>query len=159
MTTYTKIRFLLGLAAIFALVYLLDGLPCLGDANELDGKASTHKFRNNSILPTSSDKISLGQSLVIPKLLDSELDKVIWGVFPSSMFEKVESIGRRHILTDKNEEKGKHYVVKKGDSLWSIATEQLGNGSRYKEISKLNADILKDENDLTIGMRLSLPDS
>jgi nucleoid-associated protein YgaU len=155
MTTYTKIRFLLGLGAIFAFVYLLNGMPCLGDANELNGTESNIRMlRNNSILPASYDEDSLGQSLVVPKLSESELDKVIWGVFPRSMFEEVESIGRRHILTDK----GKHYVVKEGDSLWSIAAEKLGDPSRYKEISKLNTDVLKNDHDLTIGMRLSLPD-
>lgn len=30
------------------------------------------------------------------------------------------------------------YTVKKGDSLWTIAARQLGNGSRYKEIKNLN---------------------
>ena len=159
MSTYTKIRFLLGLGVIFVFVYMLDGLPCLGDANELHGKASnTRIYQNNTILPTSSNKISLRQSLVVPKLLDSELEKInIWGIFPPSMFEEVKSIGRRHISADK--EKDIRYVVKEGDSLWSIATEKLGNGSRYNEISKLNADVLKNDHDLTIGMRLNLPDS
>jgi hypothetical protein len=160
MSTYTKIRFLLGLVTIFVFVYMLDGLPCLGDANELDGKA-TNKWisQNNTILPTSSNKISLRQSLVVPKLLDSELEKInIWGVFPPSMFEEVKSIGRRHISADKKV-KGVRYVVKEGDSLWNIAAEKLGNGSRYNEISKLNTDVLKNDHDLTIGMRLSLPDS
>ena len=32
----------------------------------------------------------------------------------------------------------KTYTVVKGDSLWSIAAKQLGNGSRYTEIKKLN---------------------
>jgi hypothetical protein len=160
MAAYTKIRLLLGLAAIFVFVYMLNGLPCLGDANELDGKtSSTHFYRNNSILPESSKEISLGPSLVVPKLISSELDKInIWGVFPSSIFEKVESIGRRHITTDKQKAKGTQYVVKEGDSLWSISTAKLGDGSRYNEISKLNADVLKNDHDLTIGMRLSLPD-
>lgn len=30
------------------------------------------------------------------------------------------------------------YTVKSGDSLWAIAKKQLGNGSRWSEISKLN---------------------
>ncbi|MBN2314559.1 MAG: LysM peptidoglycan-binding domain-containing protein, partial [Sedimentisphaerales bacterium] len=47
--------------------------------------------------------------------------------------------------------------VKEGDSLWKIASEQLGNGSRYKEILKLNADILEDENSLSPGATLKLP--
>ena len=160
MGSYTKIRLLLGLAAIFVFVYMLDGLPCLGDANDVDGRASSIRiFQNNSKLPASPHENSFGQSLVVPKLIASELDKInIWGIFPSSLFEKVESIGRRHISDDNQEAKGVQYVVREGDSLWSIAGEKLGNGSRYKEISKLNADVLKDENDLTIGMRLSLPD-
>lgn len=32
----------------------------------------------------------------------------------------------------------KTYTVKNGDSLWTIAAKQLGNGSRYKEIKSLN---------------------
>ena len=159
MAAYTKIRLLLGLGAIFAFVYMLNGLPCLGDANEFDSQVSSIRMFQNNILSASSDEISLGQSLVVPRLTSSELDKVnIWGVFPSSMFEKVESIARRHISADKDGAKGVQYVVREGDSLWSIATEKLGDGSRYKEIGKLNTDVLKDENDLTIGMRLSLPD-
>ena len=158
MSTYTKIRFLLGLGTIFVFVYMLSGMPCLGDANELDNRViNTRILQNNSILPTSSHKISIEQSLVVPKLLDSELEKInIWGVFPPSMFEEVKSIGRRHISADKQKAK---YVVKEGDSLWSIAAEKLGNGIRYNEISKLNADVLKNDHDLTIGMRLSLPES
>jgi LysM repeat protein len=160
MGSYTKIRLLLGLAAIFAFVYMLNGLPCLGDANELDGKVSSiHMFQNNSNMPASTHNISFGQSLVVPKLTSSELDKInIWGIFPSSMFEEVESIGRRHISADNNKAKGVQYVVREGDSLWSIAVAKLGDGSRYNEISKLNADVLKNDHDLTIGMQLSLPD-
>ena len=30
------------------------------------------------------------------------------------------------------------YTVKAGDTLWDIAQTQLGNGSRYKEITALN---------------------
>ena len=157
MGSYTKIRLLLGLAAIFVFVYMLNGLPCFGDANETDGGLSSIRiFQNNSKLPASSHEISLGQSLVVPKLIASELEKVnIWGIFPSSMFEKVESIGRRHVSDDSHQ--ANQYIVRQGDSLWSIAAEQLGNGSRYKEISKLNADVLKNENDLVIGMGLKLP--
>ena len=157
MGSYTKIRLLLGLAAIFVFVYMLNGLPCFGDANVTDGGSSSIRvFQNNSKLPASSHEISLGQSLVVPKLIASELEKVnIWGIFPSSMFEKVESIGRRHVSDDSHQ--ANQYIVRQGDSLWSIAAEQLGNGSRYKEISKLNADVLKNENDLVIGMGLKLP--
>jgi nucleoid-associated protein YgaU len=53
--------------------------------------------------------------------------------------------------------KGEYYTVKDGDSLWRIAEKKLGNGGRYTEISKLNADVLEDEDDIVVGMRLRLP--
>jgi nucleoid-associated protein YgaU len=41
--------------------------------------------------------------------------------------------------------------------LWRIAEKKLGNGGRYTDIRKLNADVLEDEDDLSVGMRLRLP--
>jgi len=159
MASYTKIRLLIGLAAIFVFVYILDGLPCLGDANEGNEASNIQIFQDNRELLKSSQEINLGQSLVVPKLLSSELDKInIWGIFPNSMFEVVESIGKRHTSADNDQAKqSKKYIVRQGDTLWNIAAEKLGKGSRYKEISKLNTGVLKNENDLTIGMKLILP--
>jgi nucleoid-associated protein YgaU len=47
--------------------------------------------------------------------------------------------------------------VKEGDSLWSISAELLGDGSRYKEISKLNSGVLNNDDELAVGMRLRIP--
>jgi nucleoid-associated protein YgaU len=53
--------------------------------------------------------------------------------------------------------KGRYYVVQDGDNLWKIATSQLGDGARFQEIAKLNTNILKSDDALSIGMRLRLP--
>ncbi|WP_458119788.1 LysM peptidoglycan-binding domain-containing protein [Paenibacillus sp. Z6-24] len=51
----------------------------------------------------------------------------------------------------------KTYKLVAGDSLWKIAKKQLGDGSRYKEIQKLN-DIKDSElRKLPIGMVIKLP--
>ncbi len=47
------------------------------------------------------------------------------------------------------------YKVKEGDSLWKVAADQLGSGSRYKEIIRLNPGIPVD--DLKVGMELKIP--
>jgi len=159
MALYIKIRLLLGFSAIFVFVYMLNGLPCLGDANEVNKANNIRIFQDNLELLKSNNQINLGQKLVVPKLLASELDQIkIWGIFPNSMFELVESVGIKHVSADSLQaNQSGHYIVSQGDTLWSIAADRLGNGSRYKEIYKLNTDVLKDENDLSIGMRLSLP--
>lgn len=138
---------------------MLNGLPCLGNANQGNGSAnSIRAFQENQKLLTSTHEISVEQSLVVPKLKASEFEKLnIWGIFPSSMFEEVESIGRRHFPDNAEENQSGQYIVRDGDTLWRIAAQQLGDACRYKEISKLNTDVLKNDNDLTIGMRLSLP--
>ncbi|MDX3555174.1 peptidoglycan recognition protein family protein [Streptomyces europaeiscabiei] len=48
----------------------------------------------------------------------------------------------------------REYTVRSGDTLWSIAKQQLGNGSRYTEITELNG--LKSDV-LTPGQKLKLP--
>ncbi|MCO5063258.1 MAG: tetratricopeptide repeat protein [Rhizobiaceae bacterium] len=48
------------------------------------------------------------------------------------------------------------YVVKPGQSLWSIAVDQLGNGERYREILDLNPQ-LRNPGQLVPGQQLILP--
>ncbi len=50
------------------------------------------------------------------------------------------------------------YVVKKGDTLSSIAQEHLGSASKWQDILKLNPQI-KDPNKLKIGQKINLTDS
>jgi nucleoid-associated protein YgaU len=49
------------------------------------------------------------------------------------------------------------YTVKDNDSLWKIASEQLGSGNRWAEIRDLNPDVLKGSEQVHANMRLKLP--
>ena len=49
------------------------------------------------------------------------------------------------------------YTVKENDSLWSIAADQLGNGSAWTAIKDLNADVLKGSDTVHPNMKLRLP--
>jgi LysM repeat protein len=50
------------------------------------------------------------------------------------------------------------YTVRRGDSLWKIAQEQLGDGLRFREIIALNEDALHGEPDfIDPGLVLRLP--
>jgi nucleoid-associated protein YgaU len=54
-------------------------------------------------------------------------------------------------------ESGKSYRVKSGESLWTIAEKQLGDGNRYREIISLNAQVLRKPDDVRGQMDLKLP--
>ena len=119
----------------------------------------TRIFQANSKLLRSVHEIFVGQKIIIPSLPTSTPSKTKpASTLPGTIFEKIKSIGRTHLSGDKAGAKQREwYVVRDGDSLWKIAAEQLGTGSRYSEISKLNADILDDEDYVVAGMRLKIP--
>lgn len=48
-----------------------------------------------------------------------------------------------------------NYVVKRGDSLWKIATAQLGSGYKWVAIQKLNK--IQNPGKLAVGQQLQLP--
>jgi nucleoid-associated protein YgaU len=116
-------------------------------------------FEANRKILESPDEIGVGQKLVIPPLLASAPNKgKIVSVLSGTEFTKVESVGRRHRSANgRRAEQNSNYVVREGDSLWQIAAEQLGNGSRYSEIAELNAGVLDNEDNLFVGMRLRMP--
>lgn len=48
------------------------------------------------------------------------------------------------------------YIVKKGETLWSIATKMLGNGERFKEIMSLNglsSSVIQEGQELTLPIK------
>ena len=54
---------------------------------------------------------------------------------------------------------GKSYTIKSGDTLSDIAQELLGDANRWKEIYKMNKDVIGDNPDMIHpGTKLSLPD-
>ena len=117
-------------------------------------------FEANRELLKSPDEIQVGQKLVIPPLVVASLPSKgkIVNVLSGTGFRKVDSVGERHLFANGSRaEKNRGYVVREGDTLWQIAAEQLGSGSRYSEIAELNADVLDDEDSLYVGMRLKLP--
>lgn len=49
------------------------------------------------------------------------------------------------------------YTVQSGDSLWRIASRDLGSGTRWSEIYDLNRDVISDPDRIYIGQELQLP--
>ena len=66
-----------------------------------------------------------------------------------------EKIAEQKTKRETTKTPAKSYTVKKGDSLWNIAKKELGNGTKYKEIAKINN--LANPNLIYPGQVLRLP--
>ena len=60
------------------------------------------------------------------------------------------------LVGEASEPEGKTYTVQKGDSFWKIAAEQLGDGTRYKELAAFNGMDVTDT--IYAGQTLKLPE-
>ncbi|MBN1764884.1 MAG: LysM peptidoglycan-binding domain-containing protein [Sedimentisphaerales bacterium] len=99
---------------------------------------------------SSMDELRVGQKLIIPQL-DSRPGEA----------EREPSDRRSGQTTQETppriNPKYTIYIVKEGDSLWRIARQQLGDGSRFPEIARLNDRVISDEHSVYPGMRLKVP--
>jgi len=51
----------------------------------------------------------------------------------------------------------KEYIVKKGDTLSSIAKNELGRATRWKYLYEINKDRINDPNKLKAGTKIIIP--
>jgi nucleoid-associated protein YgaU len=136
---------------------------------------------NQHIMP-SRDSVVVGQKLIIPPLpkptttaapaaVPAPKPNRPADVLPKDLFEKPKTASEPMTIAEKVEAlairapaaipapvfNGRWYTVQDGDNLWKIAASQLGAGSRWDEIHKLNADLLASQDSLKVGMKLRLP--
>jgi nucleoid-associated protein YgaU len=56
------------------------------------------------------------------------------------------------------EQSGRSYTVESGDTLWKIAEEMYGNGTKYMVIFEANKDLLENPDRIFPGQKLVIPD-
>lgn len=113
-------------------------------------------YNANRDILSSINSVKVGQRLNIPRIDGMEYGQgqvktgqVTMAIKPVNKTEvqsAVQASGSSRI-----------YTVKENDSLWKIAQRELGNGSRYTEIIKLNTKYLENSDNLKLGMKLVLP--
>ena len=183
MSSDAKIGLLLGLGFIFIIAFVINGLPSFrkdAGSNELTVKMVG--LQNNPAALAARERRAGGVlNQIRPKQhsvgvqsrpganQDIRFEAALPGSTSSKETRRAKSIGERHFSARRGKASrrsttagagtgpSEQYVVRQGDSLWRIAAKQFGDGSRYREIAELNADILEDEDFLSVGMRLKLP--
>ncbi len=167
-------------------VYVVgEGESLASIAKKVYGAEEGNRVRNvrriyeaNKDILKSVDAVGAGQKLVIPPALPPlpPQPPKPEDVLSQALFEKVDAMGKPPVVkappkaptltpapaataprTPAPAVEGRWYVVQDGDNLWRIAATQLGSGTRYEEIAKLNADLLKSKDTLDVGMRIRLP--
>lgn len=58
---------------------------------------------------------------------------------------------------ERNQDSGRRYVIKPGDSLYRIASLVYGDGSRWREILEANRDVIPNESSLKVGAEIRIP--
>jgi nucleoid-associated protein YgaU len=136
-------------------------------------------FNVNKDKLSSIESIQVGQKLIIPAVESKTEELVKTGIFenvksaPSKDSKQIAKEAAKKTETPKDvkaqktqkeqkeqkqpKEQFKIYTIKESDSLWQIALKQLGDGNRYKEIIKLNKNVLNDGNSLVVGTKIKLP--
>ncbi|MCT8975074.1 SAM-dependent chlorinase/fluorinase [Clostridium sp. CX1] len=107
------------------------------------------------------DKADLAASAKNYLLSGGMTDKQIETLKANLSTEVAASEGNKNNDTSNNSSKEDNkvvtYTVVKGDTLWSIAKKNLGDGKRYIEIRKLNENAVKNDNIIYVGQKLVLP--
>ena len=107
-------------------------------------------FRVNRPRLKSPHLLNVGQKLTIPPLSSLTTESVVQRLNPGRASGSPE-------VSYQAPGRLKKYTVRKGDSLWSIAANNLGNALLYQTIAQLNASLLDNANHLKAGMQLHLP--
>ncbi|MBW8001165.1 MAG: LysM peptidoglycan-binding domain-containing protein [Planctomycetes bacterium] len=118
----------------------------------------TKIYKANSAILESPDDIYVGQTLIIPPLASSHARYSTRTSSASTVYKRLKAMGKGIMAANTNKKASGTYIVKPGDSLWTIADDQLGDGDRYSDIFQMNTNIMQDEDTLVVGMRLKLPE-
>jgi LysM repeat protein len=102
-----------------------------------------------------------GDKYVSFKLLEyKEYGKKIIEIADITSLSTGKATGKRKVTLSSssvNPKSSGYYTVKPGDSLWSIAKSQYGDGSRCNIIFNANKDIIKDPGSIKAGQKLKIP--
>ena len=111
-------------------------------------------FKANRDKLSSIDEIWVGQELIIPAMKNAAPEAAPQYVRPA---DNSSENSRNNSRQSGSKTKNNIYVVEEGDSLWKIAQQKLGDGARFEEIEELNESILRNRDNLWVGLRLKIP--
>jgi len=129
-------------------------------------QVNTTKLKDTKVNNSSSKKVDTFNKVVIKKQnnkddefaqLSSEIDAILQSkeVTKEEKSLKYGKELKQEIV--RREKELRYIVVKKGDTLSSLAKKAYGRASAYTKIYEANPDLIKNPNRIYIGMKLRVP--
>lgn len=124
-----------------------------GDADAGE-KVKAHIEKDNPGIENLSVEIEDGVAKISGEAQDSAaLEKAILLAGNVEGVETVESSVTGAVPADSTE----YYVIQSGDTLWKIAENAYGNGSKYTDIVAANLEVIKDADKIYPGQKIRIP--
>ncbi len=134
--------------------YFLDIIEKLKEDEKVFTFMVSHEVTDNGIMDDINVRVAL-ENYSITEDAKNGSDIVV----NITLKEYVDIVAKSEVVTEEGvveesvrpsqKEVAKSYVVKKGDSLWEICKRELGDGSLYNSIAKLNG--ISNPNQISIG--------
>lgn len=152
-----------------------DGQPIQSPAPAAVEPASSGDLKLAQNPPTTLEKFQREFGKVVKDLREGNgnpavgpnLDAPVFAESPSSPTEKALNGETPRIAAEPGTTPGptravntpeyRLYTVKDGDTLWSISTKLLGDGSRHKELAEYNKGRLSSDGGLRVGASIKIP--
>lgn len=144
----SKLFIILGVVAVILIIFLIFRTVSLGSKLE----AAQNQLTQSQEYKQKYEDIQLEKMQ-----LEEQLDALQNGGTTSTDDNAAEDDKKEDSSEKSNTATGagKDYVVKEGDTMWTIAQSQLGNGADYQKI--LDANGMKESDSLKVGSTIKIP--
>lgn len=136
-----KLAILLGIAAVILIIFLIFRTVSL---------SSQMEEMQNQLTRAEEYKAKYEQVQLEKMQVEEELENL---TNPNG--EKTSGSSKTDKKDSKTSGSYKEYTVQSGDTIWTIAQKQLGNGAEYQKI--LDANGMKEGDPLQIGAKIKIP--
>lgn len=143
-----KLAIVLGVAAVIFIILLIFRTVSLGSqVEEIQNQLTRAEEYKAKYEQVQLEKLQLEEELENLKNPDAAAAK--------SEKTDAQKDSKEEKKTDTTSGDYKEYTVQSGDTIWTIAQKQLGNGAEYQKI--LDANGMKEGDPLQIGAKIKIP--
>ena len=150
-----KLAVILGIVALILIIFLIFRTVSLGSKlEETQNQLTQSQDYKEKYEEIQLEKMQLEEQLDALQNPDANAGDADADA-DSSEGDSDSSTANSNTNTSTSTGAGKEYTIKEGDTMWTIAQSQMGNGADYQKI--LDANGLKESDPLKVGSKIKIP--